>query len=135
MSTGTFPVAQGLLVPDEQCSYPGPWNLSIVYWELKPGQVAAAKKHFAYECKLKSCKAYVFSGTNTVVSTGTNGATTTKTVKTFDEVVILGSVNGEANVDKPPTSASGCAQLGSMLFSFVAGRKFVGNTLQAFPCP
>jgi hypothetical protein len=135
VSSGTFPVAQGLTVPDERCSYPGPWGLSIVYWQLTAAEVGNAKKHFAYECKLKSCNAFLSIGTNTSVVVKPNGKTSTKTSKTFNEVVILGKVNGEATVDNPPTSQRGCAQLGSMLFSFVAGRKFIGNTVQTFPCP
>jgi hypothetical protein len=116
-STGTFHVTQGLSVPDEQCSYQGSWLLLILYWQLTSAQQAAAKQHFAYECKKKNCSVYLSNGTNTI----SNG-TTTKTVRTLNEVVLGAQVNGEATTTNPPPHGKSCDRLARTLYKVLDNR-------------
>jgi hypothetical protein len=141
MSTGTFPVAAGLTVPDEQCSYQGTLLLLLVYWGLPPTQLAAAKAHFQFECRLKNknCTVFLNRGSNTIVSSTPGGATKTKSEPTLAEVVIAGSLNGEATATNPPTSHARCDTLAQALFGFLAAGgpagKETASLRQDFSCP
>jgi hypothetical protein len=139
LSTGTFPVAANLNVPDEQCSYQGTLSLLLLYWGLSPAQLAVAKEHFQYLCKQKKCTVYLNKGSNTELSTSPGGKTKTTSRPTLVEVVIAGSLNGEATVVNPPTSHAPCDKLAHLLFGFFAGVSPVGKEsttlLEDFDCP
>jgi hypothetical protein len=134
-STGKASITSTVVVPDQQCSYPGSWALLLVYWELTKAQEAAARAHFAYECKLKSCNIFLTRGSNVVMSSS-GGKTTTKSLPTLNEVV-LGKVNGEASTANPPASSSRCDELARTLYSFVvgAGPQYTHDILEEFTCP
>jgi len=137
MSTGEFPLTATLRVPDKQCSYQGTLSLLLVYWQLSTSAEGAAKAHFAYECKLKSCTVFLTKGVNSVVVSSPGKKTKITSEPTLVETVIGGSVNGEATVSNPPSSAEDCDQLARALYSFLAGRgPFAsGDILEQFGCP
>jgi hypothetical protein len=137
MSTGTFPVAANLTVPDEQCSYQGTLSLLLLYWQLSPAQLAKAKAHFQYLCKLQKCTVFLNKGSNTVVISSPGGRTKTKSVPTLNEVILTGKVNGEASTSNPPSSTARCDELARTLYSFVvgAGPQSTRDILEEFDCP
>jgi hypothetical protein len=134
MSTGKFPIAANVVVPDQQCSYQGSWALILLYWQLTKAQESLAKAHFAYECKVKSCTVYLARGTNVVTNSSPGGKTTT--LPTLNEVV-LGKVNGEAMARNPSSSNARCDELARTLYSFVvgAGPQNTPDILEELVCP
>ncbi|HMD52750.1 MAG TPA: hypothetical protein VKG62_08535 [Solirubrobacteraceae bacterium] len=93
----------------------------------------------AYLCKLKKCTVYLTKGSNTFVTTSPGGTTQTKSEPTLVEVVIAGSVNGEATATNPPRSHERCDELAHVLFVYFAGRapvgKGMGTLTEEFDCP
>jgi hypothetical protein len=135
-STGTFPVAPHLTVPDEQCSYQGTLGLLLAFWQISNPQQAAAKQHFAYECKLKSCTIFLARGVN-VVATSSGGKMTTRRLPTLTEVVLNGKVSGEASTANPPPSSAHCDELARTLYSFLTGvgPRNTPDILEEATCP
>jgi hypothetical protein len=139
-STENFPITSTLTAPVVQCSYQGSLTLLLLYWQLSPAQQPVAKAHFAFECQQKTpCTIFLAKGSNTVVETTPGGQTTTKQRPTLNEVVIAGSLNGEAEATNPPSSHARCDELAQTLFGFFAGGATVGKKtalLRAeFDCP
>ena len=126
MSSGTFPLTQQEIVPDEQCFYNGSWGLIIVYWKLTPAQVQDAAEHFvaehfAYRCKTKVCKTFVAFGSHTISVTTASGKQTTVTQSTLNVVVLNGAEDGEVSVNNPPKAASPCDDLATEMDKVFGG--------------
>lgn len=132
MSTGTFPLAGNLTVPDEQCSYQGALGLLLVFWHLTPRQQKIAQAHLQYECKATGKKCAVFVSEGSSISSSVDaatGKTKNTTEKTLEVIVTSGKVEGEATAKNPPKSVKPCDLLATALYSFLGVEFQQGGTL------